>query len=344
MGNSTRNVNEKAFPGGLSKTTAAIRERGIIPGIWFEFEPCTEGTEAFELTDHQLHRDGQVLQVGNRHFWDFRDPWTFEYLGEKVIKLLKDNDFGYLKVDYNESIGIGCDGAESLGEGLRQHLVKVKEFFELIRKEVPGIVIENCASGGHRIEPGMVGVASMSSFSDAHETVEIPIIAAQLHRIVPAHKNQVWAVLRPDDTHQRLRYSLAATFLGRMCISGDVVDLSEDRFEILKEAQAFYQHTKPIIGSGFSKLHDYTGKSRRRPTGWQALVRESTDGESLMIVLHAFDLTDWVEDLVIELPDDSAWGIESSFNAPEGLFINGRHLSLPKADSFTGCAFKLVRA
>ena len=335
------NVSGKAFPEGIGAATAAIRERGLIPGIWFEFEPCTEGTEAFEKTDHHLHRHGKVIQSGCRHFWDFRDPWTFEYLTEKVIKLLRDNDFGYLKVDYNESTGIGCDGAESLGEGLRQHLVKVKEFFAKIREEVPGIVIENCSSGGHRIEPGMVSLTSMSSFSDAHETPEIPIIAAQLHRILPVSKNQVWAVLRPDDSHQRLDYSMAATFLGRMCISGDIVDLSEDRFQIVKEAQAFYQKIKGNLADGLSTLQDHTGSSRRYPKGWQALVRESADGESLLVVLHSFEDTP-DESLTVALPEGD-WTIESSFNAQDDSQVNGGQLIWGQPDDFTGSAFILKK-
>ena len=35
---------------------------------------------------------------------------------------LRDAGLGYIKVDYNETIGLGCDQADSPGEGLRQHL------------------------------------------------------------------------------------------------------------------------------------------------------------------------------------------------------------------------------
>jgi alpha-galactosidase len=45
-------------------------------------------------------------------------------------------------------------------------------------------VIENCASGGHRLEPSFMGLTSMASFSDAHETRDIPVIAANLHRLI----------------------------------------------------------------------------------------------------------------------------------------------------------------
>ncbi len=52
-------------------------------------------------------------------------------------------------------------------------------FIEKVKEEVPGIVLENCASGGHRLEPKMMSVMSMASFSDAHECEEIPIIAVK---------------------------------------------------------------------------------------------------------------------------------------------------------------------
>ncbi len=71
----------------------------------------------------------------------------------KRIKLLAESGYGYLKVDYNENIGVGCDGAESLGEGLRQYVLGSQDYFRRIHEKLPDLVIENCASGGHRLEP-----------------------------------------------------------------------------------------------------------------------------------------------------------------------------------------------
>src|SRR4029078_7889883 len=107
--------------------------------------------------------------------------------------------FGYLKVDYNNSIGIGCDGAESLGEVLRQQMAAVQSFFRMIREEVPELVMENCASVGHRLEPSMLALTSMSSFSDAHECAEIPIIAANVQRALLPRQNQIWVGIAAAD-------------------------------------------------------------------------------------------------------------------------------------------------
>ena len=166
-------------------------------------------------------------------------PEVISYLNEKVINTLRDNGFGYLKVDYNDNIGIGCDGAESLGEGLRQNMEASQGFFKKLRQELPDLVIENCSSGGHRLEPSMQALTSMASFSDAHECQAIPVIAANVTRAILPAQSQIWAVLRKDDDDKRLHYSLANTFLGRMCLSGDIYDLSDAQWNIVDEAISF---------------------------------------------------------------------------------------------------------
>lgn len=310
-------INPKSFPDGLAATSRVIREAGLIPGIWFEFEVCNPGSKAFALSDHHLHRDGVVLQVGTRRFWDFRDPFTCRYLTEKVIRLLRDNDFGYLKVDYNDTIGFGVDGAESPGEGLRQHLDGVQGFFRKLREALPELVIENCSSGGHRLEPSMLALCSMGAFSDAHETREIPIIAASLQRLILPRQSQIWAVLRRYDNSRRTIYSLAATFLGRMCLSGEVHDLTSAQWKLTLEAMNLYRRVYPIIRDGVSEFYGATGESWRHPQGWQAVLRRSAEGDRFLLVVHSFEKP-FNREVAINLPEGGRWRLAESWPAKNG--------------------------
>ena len=283
------------FPHGLEATAAAIRERGLIPGLWFEMETVGDASMAFSLADHLLRRDGIPITVRSRRFWDLNDPFAVDYLSEKVIGLLERCRFGYLKVDYNETIGIGCENGgpagrqdESLGEGLRRHTEGVYRFFDRIRHRLPDLVIENCSSGGHRLEPSMLGRTAMSSFSDAHELPEIPIIAANLHRLILPRQSQIWAVLHAADSDRRLAYSLAATFLGRMCLSGNIVELSESQWQLVRTAQRLYRRAAPIIKHGTARRFGKTGASLRHPTGWQGVLITAPDAKHALIVVHAF--------------------------------------------------------
>lgn len=277
---------QSLFPNGIQEAADAVRAHGMVPGIWFELETVGSGAEAFALTDHLLKRDGVPLTVGSRRFWDMQDPWVWQYLTERVIAFIKQCGFGYLKIDYNETIGIGCDGAESQGEALRQKVLATQAFFQAIRDAVPGIVIENCASGGHRLEPSMMALADMASFSDAHECIQIPVIAANVQRAIPAWKSQIWAVLRKTDSLQRLYYSISAALLGWMCLSGEIFDLSAAQWAAVHDGIAFYQQAKNVIRHGISKRFGPVLPSYNHPAGWQAVVRQW--GRQALVVFHAF--------------------------------------------------------
>ncbi len=318
------NVSPTLFPEGLEKTVDKIRETGLKPGIWFEIDNVGSASKAYHEEEHLLKRDGHVLSTYSRRFWDMNDPWVEDYLTEKVIGTLKKYGFEYMKMDYNDTIGIGCDGRESLGEGLRSNMEASVEFVRKVKREIPGIVLENCASGGHRLEPLMMGICAMASFSDAHETEEIPIIAANLHRAILPAQSQIWAVIRKDDSLKRIAYSVANTMLGRMCLSGDVTELTDAQWDVIDRGIAFYKEVAPVIQEGRSYHQSPAIVSDRHPEGYQVVTRVKEDGEALVLI-HCFygELPETIE---VVLPEGCGHRLVSTYShdAPEVTVENGR--------------------
>lgn len=331
--------NSTLFPDGLAATAAAIRERGLVPGLWFEVETVGANSTAFTLTDHLLHREGVPITIGDRRFWDLADPWVVDHLAERVIGLLRATGMGYLKVDHNESIGLGADHSDGLGAGLRRQVLGTHALFDRITRELPDLVIENCASGGHRLEASMLHRTAMSSFSDAHENREIPIIAAALHRLVLPRQSQIWAVLHRDDDADRLVYSLAAGFLGRLCLSGEVADLTEDQVATVRRAIDRYGDAAAVIRDGRSRILDHTGMSRRHPVGWQAVLRRS--GDRMLVVAHAF--AGAPGELVIDL-DDAGWQLVDVLTHRWRTELNGSQLTATGVTPFSATVALLRRA
>lgn len=309
------NVSDVLFKDGLQKTVDMIKDAGMKAGIWFEIDNIGSAAKAYDFTEHQLKRDGYPITTYSRRFWDMRDPWVTEYLSKKVIGTLKEYGFEYMKMDYNDTIGIGCDGAESLGEGLRQNMEASVNFVRKVNKEVPGIILENCASGGHKLEPLMMSLCSMASFSDAHECEEIPIIAANLHRAILPRQSQIWAVIRKTDTPKRIAYSIGNTFLGRMCLSGDVTELTAEQWKPIDEGIAFYKMISPIIKCGFTHRFGPKITSERHPEGWQGVVRVGENNEAFALI-HTFygELPEYIE---IELPKGCPANIEKVYSDTE---------------------------
>ena len=156
-----------------------------------------------------------------------------------------------------------------------------------MRKEIPDLVIENCSSGGHRLEPSFMELASMASFSDAHECLSLPIIAANVQRVIKPSQSQIWAVMRAKDSDERLWYSICATFLGRMGLSGDVYDLSDHQWDILDKGMDFYGKVSDIIRDGKTTVISCGADSYNEPAGSQLVIRELRD--RALIVYHRFE-------------------------------------------------------
>lgn len=305
-------VNEERFPGGLKAFSDKVREYGMTAGIWYEFENVTKGAPVSQKSELFHTRDGKLIRHEDRMFLDFRKPETLEFLRENVIARMKNSGIGYVKIDYNENIGLGADGAESYGEALRGHMEKVIEFYREIRREIPDIVIEVCSSGGMRHEPLFLTLGDMQSFSDLCEHPSGAVAACDLHRFLLPRQMQVWAVIRAHYSDERIRYTLAQGMLGRMCLSGDLEELSDAQKELVKEGCRFYEKIKFMLKEGITKKIDTAGvTSLRFPHAAFSLTRISKDGAYAL--LYAFRLNGKEKSVDFDLPD--CYAVEDMFGS-----------------------------
>lgn len=346
-GNGDWNYARDRFPGGLLATSRELKKRGFITGVWFEFEVTTRGARVYghEWDALHLRRGGEVIVTGGgRSFWDFRLPEVRAYLKEKVTDFLRDNELGYLKVDYNGSIGAGCDGAESEGLGLYQQMEAVLDFFDSLRRELPELVIENCASGGHRLTAPFFERTAMSSFSDAHEGREIPVIAARLHRLALPRQLQIWAVLRAAQTPQTLCYRLASGFLGRLCLSGDIDRLDEERMALVRCAAALYTRAAGVLRAGSTQVQGPLQENIRHLHGAQAAVRLADTRTECLVVLHTFENAP-AGPLHAALPQGD-WHLspEDELNPAVRCTVSGGELLAEGLGEYGGTAVLLTRA
>ena len=283
------NESKKLFPGGIGRVVSAIRAAGMKAGVWFEFENVAADSKKFGDEDCLIKRNGVPLTSKNRRFLDLRKREVQEYLQGKMLDFLADKGFEYIKIDYNDTFGIGGDGAESFGESGRQITELSLDYLARLREAVPGIVIENCSSGGSRIEPLRMHKVSMCSFSDAHESKEIPLVAANVSRVIPARQNQVWATIRKEDTVDRIVWSMTAAMFGRICISGDVHLIDSAQKAKIKEGIDFYNAVKDVVRLGRIDECFCNIKYFRDPKGCQIYKKVAPDGRRMLVLAHFFE-------------------------------------------------------
>lgn len=333
---------QEKYPDGIKEVADAIRAAGMVPGIWCELETCGHLSEAFQLKEHLLKKNGKQIISGNRKYWDFRDQWTVEYLNHRLVDLLDSAGFGYLKIDSNECCGVGCDGAESLGEGLRQNLTCYEQFVKNMQKRLPELVVENCSSGSMRVTPKMSFIYPIFSGSDAFECTCGPIIYANNHWIALPQQNSVWCTLRAEDSAEKLMFKLSAGFLGRICLSGSIGELTPEQSAIVDLAITDYKKSIEIIKNGKSHRLGAPVRSYTIPSGWQAVVREGTTCQQTMVVFHTFDV-DVPDTVEIPLPEDVRSIIWDFRPDKIHCHMQDKKLVVQRLKPNIGCVFMLTK-
>lgn len=125
---------------------------------------------------------------------------------------------------------------------------------------------------------------AMSSTTDAHECPEIPIIAANTDLLILPRQSLIWCVLVKGQSIQQLRYRLAAGFLGRMALSGDILELRDEQWNLVQEAMAFYEQAKVILKHCKVQVYqNFLDESIRYARGLQAVCFRGVNNKTLLV-------------------------------------------------------------
>ncbi|MFH9548187.1 alpha-galactosidase [Streptomyces sp. NPDC017435] len=240
------------FPGGIQEVLDAIRRHGMTPGLWLEPEVVgVRSPLARTLPEEAFFRRGglRVTEHG-RHHLDLRHPAARAHLDEVVDRLVGEWGVGYLKLDYNINIGPGTEnGHESPGAGLLGHHRAHLDWMASLLDRHPRLVLENCGSGGLRMDYAQLAVAQLQSTSDQQDPLRYPPIAASAAAAVTPEQAAVWAYPQPDHSLDRIAFTLAGALLGRVHLSGFLDRMSDEQFALVRSAIRVYKDIRPSIAT-----------------------------------------------------------------------------------------------
>ena len=234
------------YPHGLKRTIDRIKETGMVPGLWMEPEAVGAKGDAFSLygKDAYFSREGKILGISDRYQLDFRCREVSERMERIVDDLVDGYGIGYLKIDYNIDAGVGTDnGAESCGDGLLEHNRAYLRWLKRIREKHPDLVIENCASGGNRMDYLTLGLCDLQSTSDQIDYKVYPYIAANMFSALLPEQAAVWAYPashaeeeQPDEEYVIM--NMINGLAGRMHLASRLYLLNDGNAALGREAVA----------------------------------------------------------------------------------------------------------
>lgn len=238
------------FPGGLKEVTDYIRSKGMIPGIWLEIEVMGTQCALVEKVDKSwfFQRHGKAVLDRDRYQLDFRNPEVRSYTRSVIDRLIQEYGIGYFKIDYNINAYTGTEyEADSAGDGLLEHNRAYLSWLDQIFADYPDVVIENCSSGGMRMDYAMLSRYSIQSTSDQTNYLRYASIAANAPSALTPEQAAIWSYPLSDSTREQTIFNCVNSCLLRIHQSGHMGVLAADKKEIVKEELGYYKKIRQEI-------------------------------------------------------------------------------------------------
>lgn len=155
-------VDPRKYPQGLHPLIAHVHALGMSFGLWFEPEMINPDSDLHRSRpDWALGGEDQILGR-NQKALDMSRADVRDFLFERIGRILSDHAIDYVKWDHNRVLP-APDAAQTRGS---------YALIDRLRAAFPQVEIESCASGGGRIDFGILKRTQRVWLSDSNDALE----------------------------------------------------------------------------------------------------------------------------------------------------------------------------
>ena len=249
---------ETTYPDGLGPIADYVHEKGMQFGLWVEPEMVSPNSDLFRSHPHWALGVDPYPKVAGRGqlVLDIARSEVSDYLFERIGEYVAAHDIDYLKWDMNRDLTLpgGEDGAAAAS----RQIEALYALIDRLLQAFPSLEIESCASGGGRIDFGILERTHRFWVSDSNDTVERLRIQTGLSYFFPpevmgAHIGPAWSHTSGRGLHAGFR-ALAATF-GHMGVEADITKMTDADREVVRKAVQRHKADREIWHAGrFSRI------------------------------------------------------------------------------------------
>lgn len=254
------------FPNGIQEVMEYITKKNMIPGLWLEIERSGVNSPLKNKPDSWFFMRHEKRVVENQsNFLDFRNKDVLTHANEVVDRVVKKYGAGYIKMDYNFNALMGTESnANSAGQGLLEHNRAYLNWMKDVYKKYSNLVIENCGSGGCRMDYAMLSVHQLQSSSDQTDYRKYPSIVVGTMAAVLPEQLAVWSYPMKNGNKYEASFNMVNAMLGRIHQSGHLAELPEESFQQVKKGIEVYKaelaskipETVPFFPFGMPDMSD----------------------------------------------------------------------------------------
>lgn len=247
-------VSDDVFPDGLAPVARRIRELGMEFGIWFEPEMINEDSDLARAHPDWLMRLPDRVPIESRHqqVLDLANPDAWEWIYRSLIEIVERYDVGYIKWDHNRDL-IDTGTGPSRVAGARRQTLALYRLLDSLRERFPDLAIESCASGGARIDLGIIERCDRFWTSDSVDPLDRQAIQRWTALVMPpevlgAHVGA--PVAGSTRRCHRLNFRAGTALLGDFGIEWNLDHASSAELAELRRWVALYRATRGLLHRG----------------------------------------------------------------------------------------------
>ncbi|WP_368184721.1 alpha-galactosidase [Aestuariibius sp. HNIBRBA575] len=155
-------VDPRKYPDGLQPLIDHVHAQGMTFGIWFEPEMINPDSDVYRAhPDWALGSEDQILGRQQKAI-NMALPEVRDFLFEHIGAILSEYDIDYIKWDHNRVLPMP-EASQTRGS---------YALIDRLRAAYPNVEIESCASGGGRIDFGIMERTQRVWLSDSNDALE----------------------------------------------------------------------------------------------------------------------------------------------------------------------------
>lgn len=249
-------VDSDAWPDGLHPLVDHVHGLGMEFGLWFEPEMVNSDSDTFRAHADWILRaagDRRPLEWRNQQVMDLTNPETFSHVYESMCRVFDEYPVDAVKWDHNRPLTDAGSKLRGYAPAVHGQTLAYYRLMGLLRSRYPRIQWESCASGGGRIDLGVVERVQRfwaSDMTDALERQRIQEWTVQTvaPEYVGAHVSQ--PVSRQTGRLFSLDFrALTAVFFG-FGVEWDITQASTEDLDRLRDWVGWYKGNRGFLHTG----------------------------------------------------------------------------------------------
>ncbi|WP_100445552.1 alpha-galactosidase [Glycomyces xiaoerkulensis] len=248
--------NPDRFPDGLGPLIKRVHDLGMRFGLWVEPEMVNPDSELYrsrpDWVYHQPHR--RRSEMRNQLVLNLARTDVAEWMHGRLDELLAGDEIDFLKWDMNRPFSeAGWPGAEDPDRLWFDHTRNLYRILDRLRADHPNLRIESCASGGGRVDFGILRRTDQVWTSDNTDAVDRLEIQEGFAQVYPAKVMGAWVTDSPNPFTRRevpLDFRFHAAMAGALAVGGDLLKWTEAESRRGAELVADYKRIRGTVQLG----------------------------------------------------------------------------------------------